>query len=391
MKENQNVIVETEVVDATVNGESPVIVGNAGEGQVSSHYVHVDGISDNDVVGGTHAEFAPADIVSPIQGLVDQFKQMDDLQLPVDVLTEEEKASLRAEVDKYYSEDEMSACSYMDLRRSKKHFDKLIMELDRNWLQLERISQLKKLYPDNPMLKHFNDKIKLTEDGEACSAEDFLSSYSSEREKLTYANSLIEARLETFKDQEKKSSFITNVMISDIEKKIELIDNQRDMNKIEKKKVLSQLLNSKAAYIDRVGLSYIKTNVSVANPKFVKDVNRMIAKGDYDKLIANSIDILDGIMTPEQVSVVEDYLNENYTIFRGPAMIINYMARALKSSASAGNHTWYKLFFMNIIDIYLHMHGEGEFDLEGGVEAAKKSIDEIVVHFEVVTRRYFNK
>lgn len=359
------------------------------------HYAHVDAEPElkqlNKQVTGAEKLSYPTDAdAKPItQNTISELMIGKDLKEPVlpevekPALSEEDIQKLHEEVDKYCPPEQLAEASFSELMASKRSFARTIDEMDKNYFQLMRIQQLKNLYPDNPLCKSMPDSF--TADGNhKFNIDEFMNAYASDREKLVYSIELIDKALEKYEEDAKRASFLTQEMSNSLAKKIDIVEKAEDIDSVEKAKLIRKLKNSKAAYDDRVNLTYLKEKVNVDNPKFVKDVKKMLKNPNYDNLIANAIDILDGIFTADHINIVEEFLRENYLIWNGPAVIINYMARGLKSSVSTGNHIWYKLFFMNILDMCIAEHGSGVFDLEGGVKAAKKSLDEIIVQFEVI-------
>ena len=296
--------------------------------------------------------------------------------IPVRELTDEEKEQCRKEVEEVYTPEILSGCLFAELVASRKSLRDTIEDSKTTWFQVQRLKQLKALYPNNPMLQQdfFNP------DNKDFNVEAFIKEYPLDIFKLEYAIELFTKEIEKYSEQAKSVKFLTEEMIKASEKKIEGIKNNPNIPDVEKTKLIKIQERTIEGYKDRVEMSRLKEKCDIESPKFRKEVAKLYKQG-YDDAISRAIDLAHEF-TEMQFSVIEDFLNSRYYAPKIASVILLYMAEKIKVSYAQGLHVNYKFFLLNILDYVSSKSGDTVFDL-ASEEEMLSSIDEVVANFVV--------
>lgn len=194
--------------------------------------------------------------------------------------------------------------------------------------------------------------------------DDFLSAYDDTMNKLEALIEKAETLIHKFDDQEKTTSFLTENMLSVLNKNIERMEKRNEPS-LKNIKIFYKVMHE--IFSNRTSVSFLVEKV-LEKKISVTRLRESILKDKTGSVLSTTQKMVGGtfssIFNAQQLEAIESYLQK---IFENDDNVF-YLQYALaqfydheKSYGKYGKHKWVEVMFMNILDICV-----GTYDLDGG-------------------------
>lgn len=304
------------------------------------------------------------------QELADIFTQAVDKATDTEVSIEKDvdiTAEEILEVDEALTNHEIKNARYHKILGLKKLYSNQLVELDDVHQLIENYEAVRKM---SDMMDSLGEvpkdlSLKLSNDVEV-NLNEFKTTYYSDRRKLAYAISELDKIAGTFESQIHSTVFLTAELTASY---TERFDKELEMNPILSPNQIRLRANITTALDKRQEIDYILTKYNANDPKFVTWMKR------YHKNYKISeqkrvVKVFTNLIDANHVALLHGILNERYGSDMFSISLLAFFAEKIKSGLKDGSFLYYKLFIMNLLDIYIK-----NYDLEKGADYFMDQID----------------
>lgn len=300
------------------------------------------------------------------------FERIDEQPIPEDVSSGEYDLSNVGIISQEYFEkmcDEIEQMNFLELTKLHKQLtvnqDDLI-HAKRTADQLIELQDELSKNDDNDLAKAIVEANAETEAGATEGVQAFLKAYDSTMDKLDKLIEKVDNTLKNFEEMPKTTSFLTENMISVLDKNLERL-NVSDKSSLKTIKIFYKVLYE--IFTNRTSTTFLvdkvknqKSNVQRLKRDIANDKTGSSMKRAQEKTCGLFLSVFNAA----QLTAIEEYLQK---LFEDDDIAF-YLQYALacfyeheKVYGKYGKHKWVEVMFMNISDICADM-----YDLEGGKE-----------------------
>lgn len=266
--------------------------------------------------------------------------------------------------------EELNEMNFLELQKTYRHLkvnrDELVSAKRTADQLIEMKKNLEEAENNNDALTNAIIEANAETEAGTDNIETFLKSYDSTMDKLEKLIQRAEDILHKFDEQEKTTSFLTENMLTVLNKNIKRLDLSNDSS-LKNIKIFYKVLYE--IFTNRASTTFL-VKVIEDQKIFVTRLHDSINKdksGSHEKLTKEMIDgTFSDVFNSVQLEAIGSYLEKLF----GDKKTVFYLQYALahfysheKSYGKYGKHKWVEVMYMNIIDICTDM-----YDLEGGKE-----------------------